>query len=82
MNKAYSNRLNARSSTGPRDTGSTRLNAVKHGLLAKGITELDDSEAYVSLAQRVAEALEIYKSSLSNELPKNSQSGHPLRPRS
>jgi hypothetical protein len=56
MNKADSNRLNAQSSTGPHDRSSTRLNAVKHGLLAKGITELDDSEAYESLAQRLAEA--------------------------
>jgi hypothetical protein len=56
MNKTDSNRVNAQSSTGPRDTSSTRLNAVKHGLLAKGITELDDSEAYESLAQRLAEA--------------------------
>ena len=43
MNKADSNRVNAQSSTGPRDTTLTRLNAVKHALLAKGITELDDS---------------------------------------
>lgn len=56
MNKADSNRVNAQSSAGPRDTSSTRLNAVKHGLLAKGITELDDSDAYESLAQRLAEA--------------------------
>ncbi len=56
MNKADSNRLNSQSSTGPHDTNSTRLNAVKHGLLTKGITDLDDPEAYESLAQRLAEA--------------------------
>ena len=56
MDKASSNRLNAQSSSGPRDTTSTRLNALKHGLLSKGITELDDSGAYESLAQRLAEA--------------------------
>jgi hypothetical protein len=56
MNKADSNRLNSQSSTGPHDTNSTRLNAVKHGLLAKGITDLDDSEAYESLVERLAEA--------------------------
>jgi hypothetical protein len=56
VNKADSNRVNAQSSTGPRDTNSTRLNAVKHGLLARGITELDDSDSYESLAQRLAEA--------------------------
>lgn len=53
MNKADSNRVNAQSSTGPRDTTSTRFNAVNHGLLARGITELDDSDAYESLIQRL-----------------------------
>ena len=55
MNKADSNRENALRSTGPRETNSTRLNAVKHGLLARGITELDDSDGYESLVQRLAE---------------------------
>lgn len=31
----------------------TRLNAVRHGLLARGITELDDLNAYESLVQRL-----------------------------
>ena len=53
MNKTDSNRLNAQNSTGPRDATLTRFNAVKHGLLAKGITELDDAEAYESLVQRL-----------------------------
>ena len=53
MNKADSNRLNAKNSTGPGDTTLTRFNAVKHGLSAKGITELDDSDAYESLVQRL-----------------------------
>ena len=35
------NRANAERSTGPSNTVSTRFNAVKHGLLAEGITELD-----------------------------------------
>lgn len=56
MDKADSNRKNAQRSTGPHDTTSTRLNAVKHGLLARGITELDDSEGYESLIQRLAES--------------------------
>lgn len=56
MNKADSNRRNAQRSTGPRDTTSTRLNSVKHGLLARGMTELDDSDAYESLIQRLTEA--------------------------
>jgi len=36
--------------------GSTRHNAVKHGLLAKGTTELDDSDAYEALILRLTEA--------------------------
>lgn len=55
MDKANSNRKNAQQSTGPRDTTSTRYNAVQHGLLAKGITELDDADAYESLIQRLAQ---------------------------
>jgi hypothetical protein len=53
VNKADSNRLNSQNSTGPDDTTLTRFNAVKHGLSAKGMTELDDSEAYESLVQRL-----------------------------
>jgi len=39
--------------TGPKDTTSTRLNAVTHGLLAQGLTELDDPDAYRLLVQRL-----------------------------
>ena len=53
MNKTDSNRLNAQNSTGPGDTTLTRLNAVKHGLSAKGLTELDDSDVYESWMQRL-----------------------------
>ena len=53
MNKTDSNRLNAKNSTGPGDTILTRFNAVKHGLLAKGMTDLDDWDAYESLLQRL-----------------------------
>jgi hypothetical protein len=56
VDKADSNRKNAQRSTGPHETTSTRLNAVKHGLLARGITELDDADAYESLVQRLTEA--------------------------
>ena len=56
MDKADSNRKNAQRSTGPRDTTSTRYNAVRHGLLAKGITELDDPVAYESLLERLTQA--------------------------
>ncbi len=40
------NRINAQKSHGPINTTSTRFNAIKHGLLAVGITELDDPERY------------------------------------
>jgi hypothetical protein len=54
--KVEANRQNARKATGPKDTTSTRYNAAKHGLLAQGITELDDAEAYTALLQRLNEA--------------------------
>ena len=44
--KIVANQLNAKKSTGPRNTTSTRFNATKHGLLAAGVTELDDAEGY------------------------------------
>ena len=44
--KIAANRRNAQKSTGPADTTSTRYNAAKHGLLAQGVTELDDADAY------------------------------------
>jgi hypothetical protein len=44
--KVIANRRNARKSTGPNNTSSTRFNATKHGLLAAGLTELDDAEGY------------------------------------
>lgn len=55
MDKTDSNRKNAQQSTGPRDTTSTRYNAVKHGLLASGVTELDDAAGYESLIQQLIE---------------------------
>jgi hypothetical protein len=44
--KVAANRLNGQKSHGPINTTSTRFNATKHGLLAVGITELDDTEGY------------------------------------
>jgi hypothetical protein len=44
--KAAANRINGQKSHGPKDTTSTRFNATKHGLLAVGITELDNAEGY------------------------------------
>lgn len=40
--KLEANKNNAAKSTGPSNTVSTRFNAVKHGLLAHGVTELDE----------------------------------------
>src|SRR5206468_6595638 len=40
------NRRNGLLSTGPRNTQRTRYNALKHGLLAAGLTEWDDAEKY------------------------------------
>ena len=44
--KIVANKINGQKSRGPKDTSSTRFNAQKHGLLAAGITELDDAESY------------------------------------
>ena len=48
------NQRNARKSTGPRNTHLTRDNAMKHGLLAAGITELDRQD-YPALYQQLVE---------------------------
>jgi len=47
--KIAANRINGRNSNGPTNTISARFNATKHGLLAMGITELDDAEDYRAL---------------------------------
>lgn len=47
--KVATNRLNGQKSHGPTNTTSTRFNATKHGLLATGVTELDDAEGYHTL---------------------------------
>ena len=44
--KIAANRINGRKSHGPKNTTTTRTNASKHGLLAAGITELDDADGY------------------------------------
>jgi hypothetical protein len=44
--KLAANCLNGRKGTGPKNTSVTRFNAVTHGLLVAGITELDDAEGY------------------------------------
>ncbi len=58
--KIESNRRNSLHSTGPRNTQRTRHNAIRHGLLAEGLTEWDDPAEY----QEVIHALTaIYPSS-------------------
>jgi hypothetical protein len=47
--KVAANRINGQKSQGPTNTTSTRFNATKHGLLAVGITELDDADGYHSI---------------------------------
>jgi hypothetical protein len=44
--KVASNRINGLKSHGPKNTNLTRYNALRHGLRAVGITELDDPEDY------------------------------------
>ena len=53
--RVVANRANAKKSTGPKETTSTRYNAMKHGLLAEGVTELDDSESYQSTMTQLQE---------------------------
>lgn len=52
--KIAANRLNGQKSPGPSNTTSTRYNATKHGLLAKGVTELDDAEGYNTLLKSLS----------------------------
>jgi hypothetical protein len=56
--KVTANRRNAAMSTGPKDTTSTRYNAVKHGLLAEGVTELDNPESFPSECDRLKAELQ------------------------
>ena len=54
--KLETNQTNAKASTGPVNTLSTRYNAVKHGLLSQGVIELDELD-YHSLLSSVNESL-------------------------
>lgn len=58
LKRTEANRLNAQKSTGPKDISSTRFNAVKHGLLAEGVTELDDAENFVGLCEQLEAELD------------------------
>src|SRR5437660_7075820 len=61
--KIAANRTNGKKGTGPDNTLSTRYNAKKHGLLAAGVTELDDPEEY----RRIVHGLDV---SYADELKK------------
>lgn len=44
---------NANESAGPNDTSETRFNALKHGLAAEGICEIDDLGGYKALFRQL-----------------------------
>jgi hypothetical protein len=56
--KIAANRTNGRKSRGPKNTTSTRFNAVRHGLSAVGITELDDAEGYRATLQHLIQEID------------------------
>lgn len=47
--KHESNRINSQRSTGPRDSSRSRYNSLRHGLLSRGLTELDDVERHEAI---------------------------------
>jgi hypothetical protein len=47
--KIIANRTTDTKATGPRNTKSNRFNPMKHGLLASGLTELDDAERHQTI---------------------------------
>ena len=47
------NQKNALKSTGPHNSSLTRYNAAKHGLLAEGVTEMDDPSDFRKLCSRL-----------------------------
>jgi hypothetical protein len=51
--RTEANRENALRSTGQKDTTATRFNAVKHGLLAEGVTELDEPETFADFSAKL-----------------------------
>jgi len=54
--KIAANQSNGKKGTGPKNTLSTRYNAKKHGLLAAGITELDDPDEYRKIVRGLDES--------------------------
>jgi hypothetical protein len=51
---------NADKSAGPNDTRETKLNALKHGLTAEGICEVDDLRSYMALWRQLKRQLKPY----------------------
>jgi hypothetical protein len=51
--KLVANRENAQKSAGPHNCDRTRYNAAKHGLLAEGVTEMDDPASFRELCSRL-----------------------------
>lgn len=56
--KLAANEENAQKSTGPISTISTRYNALKHGLLSQGVTELDLPRKFEPLLLHLGEELQ------------------------
>ena len=56
--KIAANKKNAALSTGPKNCTSTRFNAVKHGLLAQGIMELDSPETFPAFCAKITAELQ------------------------
>jgi hypothetical protein len=53
--KIAANKLNGNKSHGPKNTSITKYNAIKHGLLVSGVTELDNAEGYQTLLEQMVE---------------------------
>jgi hypothetical protein len=51
--KLAANQRNAEESTGPHNCNLTRYNAAKHGLLAEGVTEMDDPASFHKIRSRI-----------------------------
>ena len=51
--KIAANRENAQKSTGPHNSGLSRFNAMRHGLLSSGVTEMDDPASFPERRSRL-----------------------------
>src|SRR5579864_8917714 len=51
--KIKANRENGKKSPGPIDTSKSRFSARKHGLASKGLTAIDDDDAYRTIVQEL-----------------------------